>query len=121
MARVVHFEITASDPERVGAFYSDVFGWKINKWDGPQDYWLVATGEGVGIDGAIMRRDEHMPPVINTLDVESVDDAIAKVEASGGKIVMPKAPIPGVGYFAYCADPEGNMFGIMQNDPSAAG
>jgi predicted enzyme related to lactoylglutathione lyase len=121
MPRVVHFEITADDPERASDFYSQVFGWKIQKWDGPQDYWLAATGEGTGIDGAIMRRDEHMPPVVNTIDVASVDVALAKIEASGGKVVAPKMPIPGIGYFAYCTDTEGNMFGVMENDPSAAG
>lgn len=119
MSRVVHFEITADDPERASAFYSDVFGWKVNKWDGPQEYWLATTGDGPGIDGAIMPRDAKLPPVVNTIDVASVDDALTKIEASGGKVMSPKQAIPGIGYFAYCSDTEGNMFGVMQNDPSA--
>ncbi len=44
MSRVVHFEITANDPEKICTFYTDVFGWKITKYPGPQDYWLVTTG-----------------------------------------------------------------------------
>ena len=120
MPRVVHFEISADDPERATSFYSEVFGWKIDKWDGPQDYWLAATGEGPGIDGAIMRRDPGMPPVINTIDVASVDDTVGRIAASGGKVAMPKMTVPGVGYLAYCMDTEGNMFGIMQRDESAA-
>ena len=121
MPRVVHFELTADDPERATKFYQDVFGWKINKWDGPQDYWLVTTGAAgePGIDGAIMRRMEGAS-VINTIDVESVDDAVAKITASGGTVVAPKMSIPGVGYFAYCLDTEGNTFGVMQQDTSAA-
>jgi len=120
MPRVVHFEIAADDPERATSFYSDVFGWKIDKWDGPQDYWLASTGEGQGIDGAIMRRDANMPPVINTIDVASVDETVAKVESKGGKVAMPKMAVPGVGYMAYLFDTEGNMFGIMQRDESAS-
>jgi uncharacterized protein len=121
MPRVIHFELTADDPERAVTFYQDVFGWQINKWDGPQDYWLITTGEAgtPGIDGAIMRR-EHNTSVINTVDVASVDEAIAKVTASGGTVVAPKMAIPGIGHFAYCKDTEGNMFGVMQSDPSAA-
>jgi uncharacterized protein len=122
MSRVIHFEITADDPERAVQFYSQVFGWDIHKWDGPQDYWLATTGETStpGIDGAIMGRAPNMPPVINTIGVDSVDDSVAKIVANGGKVVEPKMPIPGIGYFAYCLDTEGNAFGVMQSDPSAS-
>ncbi len=121
MPRVVHFEIPADNPDRAVKFYSSVFNWKVEKWAGPQDYWLVTTGaEGQpGINGAIMRRQDPVTAVTNTLDVPSVDDFVKKVVASGGKIVSPKMPIPGVGYFAYCRDTEGNLFGIMQADMSA--
>ncbi|HEX9369497.1 MAG TPA: VOC family protein [Roseiflexaceae bacterium] len=122
MPRVVHFELAADDPERASKFYSDVFGWKIRKWDGPEDYWLATTGEPgqLGIDGGIMRRNADMPAVVNTIDVASVDDSVARIEAGGGKVVAPKMAIPGIGYLAYCLDTEGNMFGVMQSDPSAA-
>src|SRR5439155_2181220 len=46
MSRVIHFEIPASDPERASAFYQKVFGWKIEKWPGPMEYWLVTTSRG---------------------------------------------------------------------------
>jgi len=123
MSRVVHFELAADDPERAVSFYSNVFGWKVDKWDGPEDYWLATTGDKSepGIDGAIMRRSEHMPPVVNTIGVSSVDDTVAKITANGGQVVAPKMAIPGVGYLAYCVDTEGNTFGIMQSDPSASG
>jgi predicted enzyme related to lactoylglutathione lyase len=122
MARVVHFELAADDPERAVQFYEKVFGWKIQKWDGPQDYWLATTGEQgtPGIDGAIMRRDPGLPPTVNTIDVEQLDDSIAKVTSNGGKVVVPRMTLPNVGYFAYCQDTEGNTFGMMQNDPAAA-
>jgi predicted enzyme related to lactoylglutathione lyase len=121
MARVVHFELAADDPERAVKFYQEVFGWQIHKWDGPQDYWLATTGEQgtPGIDGAIMRRDANLPSIVNTIDVVSVDDAVAKITSSGGTVVTPKSAIPGMGYFAYCQDTEGNIFGVMENDPSA--
>lgn len=121
MPRVIHFELTADDPERATRFYSNVFGWEIHKWEGPQDYWLIKTGENseLGIDGAIMRREQNMPPTTNTIGVPSVDEFVDKIVAAGGTVVAPKMPIPGVGYFAYCTDSEGNLFGIMQSDESA--
>jgi hypothetical protein len=56
---------------------------------------------------------------VNTVDVPSCDEFVGKVVAAGGKVAMPKMPVPGVGWLAYCADPEGNTFGVMQNDPKA--
>ena len=122
MPRVIHFEIPADQPERAAKFYGDVFGWSFQKWEGPMEYWLVSTGEEgqPGINGGLMRRSQESPAVVNTIDVPSVDDYVAKIERSGGKVVAPKIAIPGVGYMAYAVDPDGNSFGIMQNDPSAA-
>lgn len=120
MTRVVHFEVPAEDPDRAVKFYTAVFNWKIEKWAGPVDYWLVTTGnEGEpGINGAIMRGTEQSR-ITNTIDVPSVDDFITKIIANGGKVVQPKTPVPGIGYMAYFEDTEGNTFGIMQQDESA--
>ena len=115
MPRPVHFEILADDPEKVAAFYRDLFGWNIANWGGPQSYWLVTTGpEGTpGIDGGIMHR--HFPQaVINTVAVDSMEETLAKIEAAGGKKVNGPNEIPGIGMHAYCADPEGNIFGVLQ-------
>ena len=121
MSRVVHFEILADNPENVLSFYNDVFGWQSQKWDGPMDYWLVNTGEGeVGINGGVAKKQEGSPSIVNTIDVDSVDDYVSKIESAGGSIPIPKMAIPGVGWIAYGTDPEGNMFGIMQADASAA-
>jgi uncharacterized protein len=121
MSRIVHFEIPADNPERAAAFYKKAFGWKIEKWPGPMDYWLVNTGaEGTpGINGGLLKRGDPVKATTNTVDVETVEGALAAVASAGGKAVMPKTPIPGVGYFAYCQDTEGNLFGVMQRDTNA--
>jgi len=120
MSRVIHFEIPASDPDRACAFYKKVFGWKIEKWPGPTEYWMVTTGaEGTpGINGGLMR-NTNVKTTTNTIGVESVDSAVDAVKKAGGKLIMPKTPIPTVGYFAYLEDTEGNMFGVMQSDANA--
>ncbi len=121
MPRVVHFEINADQPERAAKFYKDVFGWKIQNWGGPIDYWLASTGEQgePGIDGAIARRMDPAASTVNTISVPSLDDFMAEVTEKGGKVITPRMTIPGVGYMAYCKDTEGNTFGIMQEDSSA--
>jgi predicted enzyme related to lactoylglutathione lyase len=125
MSRVIHFELSMDDPERAIKFYSDVFGWESLKWDGPMDYWLVTTGpkDEEGIDGALMLRsetDDRLKKCARiTVAVDSVDQTIKKIENSGGKILMPKTAVPGIGYSASFEDPEGNIVALMQNDPSA--
>lgn len=119
--RVVHFEINADDPARAIKFYQDVFGWKITKWEGPVDYWLVTTGpeDEPGIDGGLMARSHPGATTVNIISVPSADEFTDKIVKNGGKVVAPKTAVPGVGYMAYCQDTEGNTFGIMQPDESA--
>lgn len=122
MPRPIHFEIPSDNPEGAATFYGAVFGWTFQKWEGPMEYWMVTTGPDgePGINGGLMRKRPGADRVVNTIGVESVDDAVAKITAIGGSVAVPKMAIRGVGWLAYCADPDGNLFGIMQNDPNAA-
>lgn len=121
MSRVVHFEIHSADPATAIKFFSDTFGWQFQQW-GNEEYWLASTGDPStpGIGGGLMKSRDGNPRTVNTIAVESVDEYAEKVIANGGQVVVPKMPIPGVGYLAYCTDPTGNIFGIMHNDPNAA-
>ncbi len=117
MPRVVHFEIPADNPERATKFYSEVFNWKIEKWVGPVDYWLITTGsdDEVGINGAIMKRPNPQATINNTIEVPSVDNFLSNIVANGGKVIAPKMPVPGVGYAAYFQDTEGNISNKLAN------
>lgn len=126
MGRIVHFEIHADNPARAAKFYTDVFDWKIEKWEGPVEYWLVMTGPDnePGINGGLMQRKSDQTgdiimAYVCTAQVDSVDDSVAKALACGGQLALPKMPVPGVGWLAYCKDTEGNIFGMMQSDPNA--
>jgi uncharacterized protein len=122
MARPVHFEIHADDPQRAIAFYTDVFGWTVNQW-GDQQYWLVSTGpaEEPGIDGAILPRTGERPaagaPVVgmvNTIQVTDLDATLATAFKLGGVLALDKMVIPGVGTVAYVLDSEANVVGMLQ-------
>ena len=119
MKRPIHFEILADDPEKAGEFYKALLDWEIATWTGgDQTYWPVTTGpEGTpGINGGIMQRS-FQQAVINTVEVESLDEMLRKLDELGGKLVPGPNEVPGVGVHAYCADPEGNLFGLMQPLP----
>lgn len=126
MPRVVHFEIHAADPARGVKFYENVFGWTFQKWEGPMEYWLITTGpdDQPGINGGLLPRrgeidGEAVIAYVCTVDVADLDASIATVAANGGTMAVPKMPIPGMGWLAYCKDTEGNIFGMMQSDPNA--
>ena len=121
MNRVVHFEIGADKPEELVSFYGKTFDWRFEKWEGPMEYWMIMTGDEKkpGIDGGLKMRDEMGTNTVNTIDTKDIDKSIEKVTKNGGKITVPKMAVPGVGWMAYFADPQGNVFGLMQSDENA--
>jgi predicted enzyme related to lactoylglutathione lyase len=96
------------------------------KWPGSEgtlegmEYWMVTTVGDKGneaVTGGMMKR--QMPQqqgITNLFDVKSVQEYSAKVEQLGGKVISPKHPVPGMGYFALCTDTENNGFGIWETD-----
>jgi predicted enzyme related to lactoylglutathione lyase len=128
MARVIHFEIHADEPDRAIRFYSQLFDWTFQKWDGPMPYWLVTTGADgePGINGGLLRRmgpgpmdGQAVNAFVCTVEVKNLDAALGTVGTLGGPVVVPKMAVPGVGWLAYAKDLEGNIFGMMQRDPAA--
>lgn len=120
MNRVVHFEIPSSEPEKSLKFYEKVFGWNFTRF-GENPYWLAITGDDKvpGINGAIMKKNHPQQPVTNSISVENIDEAIQKIEAAGGKIVVQKTAFPGVGWSAYFMDTDNNIFGLWKEDKAA--
>ena len=120
---IVHFEIPAKDVEKLRLFYAQLFGWKIEKWSGPTEYWNIETvpvdDKGMlirpGVNGGLMKKEspEHKP--VNYIAVESVDEHSKRIEKLGGKILTPKQEVPGIGWVALAIDPEGNEFGMFQS------
>ena len=135
MNRVIHFEIHTADPERTAAFYRDIFGWEIQEWVVPgvkipeeNRYWLVTTGSAKepGINGGILVRRGPAPAegqavnaFVCTIEVAALDEYVDRAVKAGASVVIPRMPIKGVGWLAYCKDIEGNIFGMMQNDENA--
>jgi predicted enzyme related to lactoylglutathione lyase len=124
----VHFEIPADDKERANTFYQSAFGWNLTPMQ-EMDYTIAITtpsDEQTGmpsapgaINGALFPRTDSLKTPVITIDVEDVDAALAQVESAGGSVLQAKDAVPGMGYFAYFKDTEGNIMGLWQTDSTA--
>jgi predicted enzyme related to lactoylglutathione lyase len=114
--KLVHFEFPAQDASRERTFLSGLFGWEFNDSGMPGiDYYMVRTSEEQG--GAVYTQQEGEGGPIVYFDTDDIDASIAKARELGGK-ADDKQPIPHVGWFARCVDPEGNAFSLFQSDES---
>jgi predicted enzyme related to lactoylglutathione lyase len=130
MNALVHFEIQAAEPERAAKFYTEVFGWKIDKYPGLEfDYWGIVTKdeEGNGINGGLLKRPSDVPSqqcganaFVCTVQVEDYEAMAKKIEAAGGMVAMPKFALKGMAWQGYFLDTEGNTIGLHQTDVNAA-
>ena len=114
---LVHFEINTKDPQRAKKFYGSVFGWRYKDSEIPGvEYYVI---DGVTPGGAINPQADPSPAKAPTIyfGTDDIDATLRKIKDAGGK-TDEKAPIPGQGWFAACADPEGNSFSLYQDDPS---
>ena len=114
MGRIIHVELTATDLDRAAAFYAEVFGWKAEPSPFAEGYLVAATGEGDGIDGAIMSREYQQQAAIAWLQVDDLEATLAAVIASGGEAAGEPQETPGVGRMVYVRDPEGTLLGLKQ-------
>jgi predicted enzyme related to lactoylglutathione lyase len=119
---IVHFEIPAGDVARAKAFYGGLFGWEFPPAEGFPDCWMFLTGdpETDAGGGLMARQAPEQVGLVSYFGVESVDDALARVEELGGQVVMPKQAVPEMGWLAHFLDTEGNLFAVWQSDESAA-
>ena len=125
MDKVVHFEITYEDQERAKDFYRTVFEWDLNDvpMGGGMNYTTATTvpideqmmpTEPGAINGGVTTKGAETPAPVVTIQVDSIDDTLKKIEAEGGSVVTPRTPIQDMGAFAYFKDSEGNTMGLFE-------
>lgn len=124
MPRITHIELNCSLPEKLAAFYKRVFGWIVQKkQEGVEDYWFMISGGNTDSPGINAGMKDRMAPGlmwVPTIHVQDIDKTLEKVTASGGKITHPKRAVTATGFLAYCEDPEGNLFGVLEKDSSVS-
>ena len=108
---VVHFEIHASEPQRLVDYYGQLLGWRFTQF-GDMPYWAIDTGDGAigmntpggGINGGLTQRQgpalQRGAPVNGCLEL-------------GGSEALPLSDMAGIGRVGYLLDPDGNVFGLI--------
>jgi predicted enzyme related to lactoylglutathione lyase len=109
---VTWFEITAPDSDGLRRFYGELFGWTAEPVGGDMDYGTIEPGEG-GIAGGI-GGGEGPAQAIFYVQVADVQATLDRIEAAGGKTVVPETVIPDMVTFGQFADPSGNVVGLVK-------
>jgi predicted enzyme related to lactoylglutathione lyase len=108
---LVHWEIAAADPERLRAFYGQLFNWTIS--DGP----IMNVPPGVGGPqpgpGGHIRASDH-PGVTLYIQVRDLAASVARTAELGGTVVVERFQIPDGATLAFIDDPEGNRVVLVQ-------
>jgi predicted enzyme related to lactoylglutathione lyase len=120
-----YFDLTVRDLAAARRFFEAALGWCFERFPTPYEYWRIQAGpaDEPGIDGGIgaladVSPSSGMPSTTITVPVPDLDAALARVMQAGGRVVEPRMSIPGVGWYATCAEPGGLMFGLIQADPA---
>jgi predicted enzyme related to lactoylglutathione lyase len=109
-----HIEIPYDDEQRAKRFYSGVFGWQFSQMDGFPGYALYTAGPG-DLGGGLGKRGESAGnETRNYILVDSVEDAVTKIQELGGTITTPRSEIPGMGWYAAGTDSEGNTLAVYE-------
>ncbi len=118
--KIVHWELMGPDADKLGSFYSNLFGWELKPYPGMDGYNGV-DAEQSGVGGAIGSGNEHMPSYQTMyIQVDSVDEHLGKAEANGGSTVLAKTVIPGMVAFGLFNDPAGNLVGVVEAETPPA-
>ena len=110
---VVWFEVMGQDSDRLTHFYSELFGWKIDR-DNPKNYGLVDTGSKTGIPGGVgTASPQGRAGVTFYVASDDLDASLARAKALGGRTVMAPSQFPGGPELALFEDPEGHLIGLV--------
>ncbi len=108
----VHIEISAKNLDAASKFYTDLFGWKVDFLP-EMNYTTFEPGEGVGGGFNPVTAENPAGTVIVYIGTDDIEATLAKIAQLGGKTLVPKTEIPGMGWFAIFADPTGNKIGLF--------
>jgi predicted enzyme related to lactoylglutathione lyase len=122
-----YFDMTVHNVDQARRFFGNVFGWQFQKLPSSDQYYRIEAGpqDEPGINGGIgvvgqARISEGRPLTQVTVPVSNLEEFIEKIKEYGGYVLETRMAIPGVGWYATCAEPGGLVFGLLERDPKAA-
>jgi predicted enzyme related to lactoylglutathione lyase len=117
---IVHWEVMGGDGAELAKFYNGLFDWEATETPGFEAYYLV-DADKTGVGGAVGKAPEGMPAYLTMyIEVDDINDHLARIESAGGSTLMPRTEIPGTVTFALFADPAGNTVGLVEPETPPA-
>jgi uncharacterized protein len=122
-----HFDFSVRELGAARRFFETALGWRFEPFPMPYEAYRIQAGPvgEPGIDGSIgalanAPAADGRPMTQVTIEVPKLDAVLARVTQAGGSVIEPRMPIPGIGWYATCAEPGGLRFGVIEADPQAA-
>lgn len=115
---ITHIDIPVNDMTRASEFYSELFGWQIAEIPGFEGYPMWRAPNQISGGGLAPRNDDFICPR-SYVEVDSIDEVLAKAVAGGGQVLMEKSPIDATSAFAVFSDPDGNHIGLFEGQTQA--
>jgi predicted enzyme related to lactoylglutathione lyase len=125
MDPVVHFEMPYENSERLVKFYTQAFGWRMQKFGEEMGNYITAATTETDENNMIKRpgainggffsknpESAQYPSVV--ISVDNIKEAIKRVADAGGKVLGEPVEIPGIGQYVSFDDTEGNRLSLLQ-------
>ena len=118
-APIVHVEVRGLDAEHLRAFYEEIFGWQRDDDLSIADYSVSAVGTGALTAATGPVPDWSTRSCTFYMQVDDIDETLRRIEAAGGRAVMPRTVGPTFGAthiltFTKFVDPAGNVVGLVE-------
>ncbi len=110
---ITHIDIPVTDLSAATSFYSGLFGWQIAEVPGYEGYPMWQAPNKIS-GGGLAPRGEGFTQPRSYVEVDSIEETLAKVRESGGAVVMEKSPISETSWWAVFTDPDGNVVGVYE-------
>jgi uncharacterized protein len=109
---IVHIDIPAANRQTSAKFYAELFGWEAQHYDELRYSTFQSGNVGVGGGYSELNENRKAGDVILYIDSTDIAADLKRIEAAGGKVVLPKTDIPGWGSYALFNDPAGNTLAL---------
>jgi predicted enzyme related to lactoylglutathione lyase len=115
MNHITYVEIPSLDLKKAEAFFRKIFGWSFEPMRGSTEV-LLLRNPGPG-PGALLFKTKSIPKkpgVIVHIEVDNIDEKLRAIRKARGREILPKTFVPGQGWYAYFATPDGCTLALWQ-------
>ena len=111
---ITHIDIPVSDPARASDFYGALFGWDIQEIPGYEGYPMWQAPNKIS-GGGLAPRGDGLEAPRSYVEVDSIDEALARAAERGGRTLLPRSEIDATSWYAVLEDPDGNPIGLYES------